>query len=183
MSDLRDAGEGGGLALVNWLNLSQNLSTVLRPWSRNKLSHYMSPHQRFLLAFHQFEKNRQRYVNCTCCIRICIHPESLAMTQEIQIDPYSVAARQLQMRFNDLRVSLGTCCFWSRKSKTYLVTNWHNLSGKNALSNKHLSKTAVEPNIIEFSGFFNRELNVPKVIEVPLYFDGKRRWLEHPKFG
>ena len=87
------------------------------------------------------------------------------------------------MRFDDTPLSTGTAFFWEESGKCYLVTNWHNLSGRDANTLKHLNtKSAAEPNRAAFQIFFGRDLNNRGHSVVELYaHDGFPIWLEHPK--
>jgi hypothetical protein len=66
------------------------------------------------------------------------------------------------------------------------VTNWHNLSGKNALTGVHLNqKTLAEPNRVTFPVFIEKNLNMigEARLDLDLLDDGAPVWLEHPMLG
>lgn len=85
------------------------------------------------------------------------------------------------MFFNDTELSLGTASFWEHAGKVFLVTNWHNLSGKNPVTGQHLSKTLAEPNKIVFDFFQDRDANKRGWKRVPvLGSDNRPLWKEHP---
>jgi S1-C subfamily serine protease len=98
------------------------------------------------------------------------------------IDEYSVASFPIEMFFNETNLSIGTAFTWEQGGKHYLVTNWHNLSGRDPNTGKHLSSNAAEPNQIR--AWFNKkdELGnkVAKTIEIR---DGNNSplWLVHPE--
>jgi len=101
------------------------------------------------------------------------------------IDPISATTSKVTMFFNETELSTGTCFFWRANSGVYLVTNWHNLSGKDNITGKHLSDKLAEPNAIEFNIILNAD-NGPVIGKwrFPLLHDDDRpRWLEHPTFG
>jgi hypothetical protein len=50
------------------------------------------------------------------------------------------------MEFNTTKLSIGTGFVWKDKDQFFLITNWHNLSGRDPNTGKHLSSTASEPN-------------------------------------
>ena len=50
-------------------------------------------------------------------------------------------------------LSKGSAFTWERDNKHYLITAWHNVSGRNPNTDKHLSSTAAEPNMLH--GMFN----------------------------
>ncbi|MFO1101633.1 MAG: trypsin-like peptidase domain-containing protein [Methylocystis sp.] len=100
------------------------------------------------------------------------------------IDPYSVSTVPIEMYFNDTPLSLGTSFIWEKDNRHFLITNWHNVSGKSAATGKHLSTTAAEPNWLHAwmnhkSGLGNK---FPCIIEI-LDANGHPVWWVHPKFG
>lgn len=109
-----------------------------------------------------------------------------AKPADIFIDPFSASSVLLELYFQDAHISNATCFFWedSRTKVRYLVTNWHNVTGKNPNTGKHLDEIYLaEPDRIEFGTFFNGDLNnrgsagmLLDIQEVPI-------WLEHPYFG
>jgi len=108
-------------------------------------------------------------------------------------NPWNNAVAFLAMRFGSTQVSTGSCFFWSYADKTFLVTNWHNLAGRNPLTGKLMSPTGAIPDRVVFLAFkqvsaadgegYFELLHLP--VEVPLC-DGASetlRWYEHPTFG
>jgi Trypsin-like peptidase domain len=101
----------------------------------------------------------------------------------ISIDPFSRTVSMLRMKFSETALSCGTCFFWKYNDALYLVTNWHNLSGKDALTKAHLSTTAAEPDRVQFDVFFNRDLNNRREHTILLDNEDDPVWLQHPHFG
>jgi Trypsin-like peptidase domain len=66
------------------------------------------------------------------------------------IDPWSFTALQIRMTFGQ-NESHGTGSIWSDKGRHFLVTNWHNFSGKNADTGRHLAIGNWEPNEVHVS--------------------------------
>lgn len=66
-----------------------------------------------------------------------------------RFDWYSMAAVPIEMYFGEQHLSTGTACFWQTDDRLYLVTAWHNLSGRHFKTKKHLSKTLAEPDRIK----------------------------------
>lgn len=103
----------------------------------------------------------------------------------IGIDVLSAASSKLTMYFDETELSTGTCFFWRRNARVYLITNWHNLSGRDNITGKHLSDTLAEPNSIVFSLVLPTEEGIKfgsfrgKILDE----DGSRLWIEHPIFG
>ena len=63
-----------------------------------------------------------------------------------EVDEYSLCAIPIELFFNDTCLGIGTGFVWVLDKKHFLVTNWHNLSGINPATGKHLSDKAAEPN-------------------------------------
>jgi trypsin-like peptidase len=100
------------------------------------------------------------------------------------IDPYSVAAIPVEMLFNATNLSLGTAFVWTQSGQFYLITNWHNVSGKDPNTGQHLSKTAAEPNQLRV--WFVRKNNLGNRVAkmIPIRdASGKPLWLVHPTHG
>jgi hypothetical protein len=101
---------------------------------------------------------------------------------QITIDLYSVATVPIEMFFEGTRLSIGTAFVWAGGGAFFLITNWHNVSGRDPFTGKHLSSTAAEPNRIV--GWFNVKdrLGQKRAVPVPLRDgEGKPLWWVHPK--
>ncbi len=100
---------------------------------------------------------------------------------KLLIDRYSATTTQIEMYFNEQALSVGTGFFWRRGLQVFLVTNWHNVSGKDNLTGKHLSETLGEPNKLYFRSFENGDPNRPvKFVKQLVDDSGRPLWLEHP---
>lgn len=85
------------------------------------------------------------------------------------------------MFFSDTHLSDATCFFWESGDNRYLVTNWHNVSGINPLTGKHVSPKLAEPNKIGFYGWENQDTTIRIQRHIPLENRaGNPVWLEHP---
>jgi hypothetical protein len=100
------------------------------------------------------------------------------------IDSHSIAAIPIIMYFNDTELGLGTAFLWTEKNSHYLITNWHNVSGKDPFTGKHTSKTAAEPNKIVAWMHEKTALGskINKVIPIRDE-DGVPKWFIHPTHG
>ena len=99
----------------------------------------------------------------------------------INIDPYTSAVSPIDMYFDDTHLSRGTAFFWEEeKGQTFLVTNWHNFSGKDPFTGNHLSANAAEPNRITFDVFEGGDLNKRRLGSTDLFENDIPTWLEHP---
>jgi Trypsin-like peptidase domain len=105
------------------------------------------------------------------------------MPMPINIDPYSATVSLLRMMFDTTHLSNGTCFFWERNGSKFLVTNWHNLSGINALTGEHMSGHAGEPDCIQIDTFLNQNPNNRGLASILLNDDAGPVWLQHPMHG
>lgn len=100
------------------------------------------------------------------------------------IDQYSTAAIPIEMFFNETYLSLGTAFAWFHDQRFFLITNWHNVSGIDPSTGKHLSKTVAEPNKLRV--WFNQKgqlgNKVTKFVSTR-NSQGKPLWFVHPKHG
>jgi hypothetical protein len=90
------------------------------------------------------------------------------------------------MRFGDTSVSIGSGVLYRRGEKTFIVTAWHNLTGKHPYSLKSITTTlAIPDNVVAtvLSKFFtSTNLGyVRQSYKVPLYMDRTPLYRVHPK--
>lgn len=104
------------------------------------------------------------------------------MTSPPAVDPPSFQSLLLQMRFSGTTLAHGTGFVCDTSRGPHLVTNWHNLAGRNPLTKQPLSPMAAIPNEVVIAHNRRDQLGawVPKV--EPLHSDGEPRWIEHPRF-
>jgi hypothetical protein len=100
------------------------------------------------------------------------------------IDQYSFAALPVEMLFNSTHLGVSTAFVWVERDRFFLVTNWHNVSGKDPNTGKHLSPTAAEPNKlkVQFNGKNPLDKKIAKVVSVR-DAHGAPLWLVHPVYG
>jgi len=100
------------------------------------------------------------------------------------IDQYSVATVPLEMFFNSTALSIGTGFFWQEENGFYLITNWHNVSGRDPFTGKHLSATAAEPNTLRIWWNEKGKLGNKFISVQPIRDAGdKPLWFVHPNYG
>ena len=105
----------------------------------------------------------------------------------IKPDDISLTTHHLHMCFKqtDVVLSSGTGFIYKHEDNFYLITNWHNVSGKNPLTGKCLSDTLAVPDMI--STMF-REINQPancKRESISIFSDSQMMepvWYEHPEY-
>lgn len=98
------------------------------------------------------------------------------------IDPLSTTALRIVPKFNETELGSATAFTVTWKSRPYLITNWHVVTGINPETGQCMDKKyAVIPNGL--SVVFNAQSKIGdwKVLDVSLLdADGNRLWLEHP---
>jgi hypothetical protein len=108
-------------------------------------------------------------------IRIC--------TAMAEIGEYSVATVPIQMFFDLTALGFGTAFVWSSNKNYFLITNWHNLSGRDLFTGKHLSEKAAEPNRIEWWFHLRGKLGEKTKKSIAIRAEGKPLWRVHPQKG
>lgn len=102
----------------------------------------------------------------------------------INIDPFSVSSRYIELYFNDQLLSSATGFFIEYDGNPYLTTNLHCFSGRNIFTRTHLSTSLAEPNKVRFLAFESGDMNCPIICEERLLDEeGRRLWLESPRRG
>lgn len=98
------------------------------------------------------------------------------------IDEYSVAAVPVEMHFGTTALSKGTAFAWRHNGQAYLITNWHNVTGKNPNTGEHLNRvTLAEPDLIVVWWNVKDRLGFKQGIGYPLRDgDGRPTWWVHP---
>ncbi len=102
------------------------------------------------------------------------------------IDIKSLVSSRLRMCFGDQELGLGTGFFYSEDGSFYLVTNWHNVTGRNPTDFKPIDKSGGIPNRIILSLNKKDQLGAWVEVAIPLYSDLENKhalWFVHPKWG
>ncbi|MAD54075.1 MAG: serine protease [Idiomarinaceae bacterium] len=102
----------------------------------------------------------------------------------IGISEPSVKSLFIEMRFNDQPLATGTAFVVAGKSGPLLVTNRHNVTGRNPYTGEPLSSTAGVPNQIMV--IHNRNGSLGKWVthlEPILDAEDNPLWIEHPTLG
>lgn len=95
----------------------------------------------------------------------------------------SVQSLLIEMQFDGQPLSTGTAFVVSTTKGPYLITNRHNVTGRNQETDVPLSKTGGVPNQIVIVHNRKGSLGqwVPRL--EPLFVNGTPRWVEHPTLG
>jgi hypothetical protein len=100
------------------------------------------------------------------------------------IDLYSVSAVPIELFFEATLLGVATAFIWAEGAAHFLITNWHNVSGKDPFTGKHISTSLAEPNSVRV--WFNPKERLghkaPTVLPL-LDATGQSLWWEHPEHG
>jgi hypothetical protein len=101
------------------------------------------------------------------------------------LDGWSLMVSPLIMKCNGHSIGTATGFFWKEFDKTYLVTNWHVLSGRKPITKEPINKDCALPDQIIYKRFIEGE-SYNEVIEDGILLQSeneKFQWLEHPAYG
>ena len=93
----------------------------------------------------------------------------------------SVQSLLIEMRGNGSVLSVGTAFVVSGTKGPALVTNWHNLAGRNPTTKQPMSPTGALPDEIRIVHNKLDALGTWISVTEALFSNGKPRWAEHPK--
>ena len=120
---------------------------------------------------------------------------SLTPVDGIERNTWIKAASYLTFYFQGKYLACGSGFFWQHKSKLFLITNWHCVTGRSAISRKPLSPTGGVPDEIKFTywkryappGFEGGLYQSRGVtVSLPLYpagNEGRPAWGQHRRYG
>ena len=83
-------------------------------------------------------------------------------------------------------ISTGSGFFFELASEWFLITNWHNISGRHAFSKRPLGRSRRFPWYLDVklaTYLAGTEKFTTVAHRVEIYEDGKPRWFEHPNLG
>ncbi|WP_296739043.1 serine protease [Mesorhizobium sp.] len=101
-----------------------------------------------------------------------------------QIDRFSLVTAPLSMYFDGTHLSDATGFIWEQGPQNYLITNWHVVTGRNALDGRSLHGHGGRPNVVRalFNTRVQQFLKQEHVIRIR-DDDGRPLWLTHPSRG
>lgn len=106
------------------------------------------------------------------------------MGDPIRVDVFSATTVPLEMMINTISLSVGTGFIWRSTDTIYLITNWHNLSGRDANTEANISRTGAWPNRLRV--YLNTKGRLGQKYEeiFELYdHNGKPNWIIRPTMG
>lgn len=95
----------------------------------------------------------------------------------------SVQSLLIEMAFGNQALSTGTAFVCESSKGPVLITNWHNLSGRNPQTKKPLSPIAAIPDRIRIVHNRAGQLGQWLLKVESLTTNGQPRWIEHPTLG
>lgn len=101
----------------------------------------------------------------------------------VKVDPYSQAPVFVKMCYENTELAFGTAFFYRRDGHLYLISNWHNFSGRNPETKEPISSHGGIPDNIKCYTCLNLPHIKREWLEFPLYRDGKPLWFQHPIHG
>ena len=103
------------------------------------------------------------------------------MASKASFDPLSQTSYFLSAIHNDQVLASGTCFFVERSGDTFLITTWHNITGRNPLTKDFLSYAAVAPDTLRVTIYNDQDVLELVDFDVRLFdADDNKVWLEHP---
>lgn len=109
------------------------------------------------------------------------------------VSPLSASSFQITMTCQGNTLGTGTAFLYERSGRSFLVTNWHNVSGINPTSSAIIHKTGAVPDALTVRVPIVERKVDDELIEcrhenltIPLYVDDTqidKRWKEHPTHG
>jgi len=101
--------------------------------------------------------------------------------EKVTINSLSVTSYKCEMLFDGTLLSSGTCFLIKDVGKSFIVSNWHNFSGRNPESGKPLSKTAAIPNQIRVMLPLKNKSRYSDWQEFQIFDENHGNlWIEHP---
>ena len=99
------------------------------------------------------------------------------------VDVFSTCATPIRMAYGSETTSLGSGFFWNDGTSSYIVTNWHVLTGRHPITHQPLTEDGCIPNRILYNKFWRGSLNSFYSVVQPIYQeDGRALFFEHPRF-
>lgn len=104
---------------------------------------------------------------------------------EVSVDILSQASYFIECKFNEKILANGTGFFIKRNDKYYLITNWHNVTGQNPITDEYLSRCKSFPNKIDVRIFKKQKIIEWENLTIDILDDelNNKLWLEHPVHG
>jgi len=90
------------------------------------------------------------------------------------------------MNFGNTLLSHGSAFFYRKNGDIYLITNWHNLSGRRPYNGKCIDRNGAVPNNVSLFFHADNQLGQYSSVQIPFQLEsenGDPLWLQHPQHG
>ena len=101
----------------------------------------------------------------------------------VSTDPFSQAPIYIKLKFESTELAVGTAFFYRRNSELFLVSNWHNLSGRDPGTKKPLADHGGVPDTVSCYLCLNSPFIQLEWCDFALFKDGAPAWYHHPLLG
>lgn len=100
------------------------------------------------------------------------------------IDQYSFAARPALFCFGNQGLGVATVFFWSQGEVVYLITNWHNVTGVNPITDENIHQRGGRPTNLEVAFLNANQTADYQLRSFPLFDEeGVPFWKVHKEHG
>jgi hypothetical protein len=99
------------------------------------------------------------------------------------IKDLSATVLPIELYFDDTFLSHATAFVWRRHNTNFLVTTWHNVTGRSPIDDRILHPQAAVPNNFRLFAFSPENIANRFIKIFDLYLDGTAAWYEHPQHG
>ena len=100
------------------------------------------------------------------------------------IDRYSVSSVPLRLTVGNVALGKGTGFFYERNGSTFIVSNWHVLSGRNPIDGQPTNRNGAIPTNLEFPACVRGQLGSWRNEQIDLVDEGGvPRWRQHGNRG
>jgi len=108
----------------------------------------------------------------------------MAEPRKVLLNPLSLRPLWVELFFGQTHLGQATCFSWTEGHASFLITNWHVVSGRHPETRQALRDDGGIPDRLEVSLHREERLGAWDTYSVPLCDnDGRPVWLEHPIHG
>lgn len=101
----------------------------------------------------------------------------------VRTDPFSQVPIFIKLKFNNTELATATAFICRHSSQFYLVSNWHNFSGRDVQSREPLANHGGVPNIVSCYFIRDGQFIRREWLDLPLRSEKSCLWFEHPHSG
>ncbi|ABW25710.1 hypothetical protein AM1_0663 [Acaryochloris marina MBIC11017] len=107
------------------------------------------------------------------------------MGKRVTISPLSISSMFIELLYDDISLGSGSAFYLKNNNRLYLISNWHNYSGRNPKTRKPIHKECAIPNKVKVYSY--NETDQGFAIEEKVYdlLDNNEisTWYEHCELG